>query len=129
MSATGLHARAQQPSPAVAAAGAPVDGAEDGGEKKRRPAEQGGDGGGGKKARKALLAASRAAVEAANRGLRVREPSEHQTTSGQTVQLHMHGQLERGALLLSWVAALVEENMRALYERGWGWDGSLSLSL
>jgi len=116
--------------PAVVAAGAPLDGAEDCGMKKRRPAEQGGGGGGGggKKARKALLAAARAAVEAANRGLRV-EPSEHRTTGGQTVQLHMHGRLERGTLLLSWVAALVEENMRAHYERGWGWDGSLSLSL
>ena len=96
--------------------------------KRRPPAAAGEQGtGGGKKARKALLAVARAAVAAANKALGTREPREHRTAGGQTVQLHGHGQLERHALLLSWVAALVEENMRAMYEKGWGWDGDAKL--
>jgi hypothetical protein len=43
------------------------------------------------------------------------------------LQVQIHGRLERPSLLLSWVAGLVETNMRSMYEKGWGWDGDAKL--
>jgi hypothetical protein len=102
--------------------------AEDEGGAKRKPDVQGSPGGGSKKSRKARSAQARACVAAANKASEgPQEPSEQAIKGGQRVRLQAHGRLERPSLLLSWVAGLTEDNMREMYEDGWGWDGDAKI--
>ena len=82
---------------------------------KRKPGSS--VGAGVKKARKAEIAKVRARVAAANRDFPSTPAEEHVVKCGQVVRLQVFGPLERTSLLFSWVAALVEDNMREMYEK------------
>ena len=92
---------------------------------KRKPLGEPGD---SKKARKARAEQGKARVAAACKLQFELAPAAHRIKDGRAVRLQAHGRLQRPSLLLSWVAALVEENMRGMYESGWGWDGDAKLA-
>ena len=97
---------------------------------KRKPAESLSRLGAGadKRARKALAVQAKAKVAAANKRDFSAVTSEQAIRGGRTVRTQVCGALQRGSLLLGWAAALVEENMRAMYEQGWGWDGDAKVA-
>lgn len=70
---------------------------------------------------------AKAQVAMANKVVHACVMSEHAIKGEWILQLQIHGRLERPSLLLSWVAGLVETNMRSMYEKGWGWDGDAKL--
>ena len=80
-----------------------------------------------KRTRKARTRSAKAQVAMANKAVHARVMSEHAIKGECILQVQMHGRLERPSLLLSWVAGLVETNMRSMYEKGWGWDGDAKL--
>jgi hypothetical protein len=103
----------------------PEEAHEEGAGAKRKPSDAPPE---GKKARKARAAQAKARVAVANK-LQYELPQvAHVIKGGKTVRLQVYGRLERHSLLLSWVAALVEDNMRGMYEDGWGWDGDAKLA-
>ena len=103
----------------------PEEAHDEGAGAKRKPSDEQPE---GKKVRKARAAQAKARVAAANK-LRHELPQvAHGIKGGKTVRLQVYGRLERHSLLLSWVAALVEDNMRGMYEDGWGWDGDAKLA-
>ena len=92
---------------------------------KRKPSVEPGE---GKRARKVRAEQAKARVAAACKLQFELAPTAHSIRDGRAVRLQAHGQLQRPSLLFSWVAALVEENMRGMYESGWGWDGDAKLA-